>query len=153
MAPPDSPEDRRNRANQAENARFFRLERLVLNDPESFLERLSTMFSVVSKRFRGQKEVPRREAVLKATSGALEGNLPGSVFTPVEDMKRITSLLSGPAAEAICSVSGVPALRSDLERRTYLQGLEQLDEALRGLHYTIMYIADPVAPEDISHIR
>lgn len=164
--------------NLTENARFFRLERLVLNDPESFLERLSTMFSVasivqgsvtavfhsdgkeksfylgvVSKRFRGSNEGPRREAVLKAMSGALEGNLPGSVFTPVEDTQRITSLLSGPAAGAVCSVSGVPALRSDLERRTYLQGLERLDDALRGLRYTIVYIADPVAPEDISRIR
>lgn len=162
----------------AENARFFRLDRLVLNRPESFLECLSTVLSVasivqgsvtavfhsdgkektfylgvISKRFRGRAWASRRQSILKAVSGALEGNLSGSIFTPVEDPASIIDLISGPAAGAVCAVSGIPALKNDLEQRTYLQGLERLDDALRGLRYSVMYIADPASPEDISRIR
>lgn len=161
-----------------ESARFFRLDRLVLNRPESFLEHLSTVLSaasivqgsvaaifhsdghektfylgVISKRFRGRGWTSRRQSILKAVSGALEGNLPGTVFTPVEDPACITKLISGPAVGAVCAVSGIPALRNDLEQRNYLQGLERLDDALRGLRYSVMYIADPASPEDISRIR
>lgn len=162
----------------AESANFFRLDRLVINCPESFLDHLSTVLSVASivqgsvvavfhsdghektfylgvitKRFRGQALESRRQSILKAVSGALEGNLPGSIFTRVEDPACITNLLSGPDARAVCSVSGIPSLRNDLEQRAYLQGLERLDDALRGLRYCVVYIADPVSPEDISHIR
>ena len=161
-----------------ESARFFRLDRLVLNRPESFLEHLSTVLSaasivqgsvaaifhsdghektfylgVISKRFRGRGWTSRRQSILKAVSGALEGNFPGTVFTPVEDPACITKLISDPVVGAVCAVSGIPALRNDLEQRNYLQGLERLDDALRGLRYSVMYIADPASPEDISRIR
>lgn len=162
----------------AESSLFFRLNRLVLNRPESFLEHLSTVLSVasivegsvaavfhsdghektfylgvISKQFRGQTWASRRQSILKAMSGALEGNLPGSVFSPVKSPECITDLLSGPAAGAVCAVSGIPALRNDLEKKFYLQGLERLDDALGGLCYSVVYIADPVSPEAISRIR
>lgn len=87
-----------------ESSLFFRLDRLVLNRPESFLEHLSVLsvasivegsvaavfhsdghektfyLGVISKQFRGQTWASRRQSILKAMSGALEGNLPGSVF-------------------------------------------------------------------------
>lgn len=162
----------------AENACFFRLDRLVLNQPERFLEQLSTVLSVatavqgsvaavfhsdgarntlylgvISKRFRGTRWAARRASILHAVSGALESNLSGSRLTLVDTDEVLPYLCTPTASGAVCTVSGIPALKSDLEQHRYLQGLEHLADALRGLRYSIVFLADPVAPEEIAQIR
>src|SRR5699024_10702919 len=89
-----------------ECARFYRLDRLVLNKRELFLDNLTTILNVavavngsvvtllhsdgreiafymgvISKRFRSKGDRARREAIFQAVIGAARGNLPGSSFT------------------------------------------------------------------------
>ncbi len=156
---------------------FYRLERLVLNKREIFLDNLTTVLNVavavngsvvtlfhsdgqrnafymgvISKHFRSNGDKARRESIFQAVMGAARGNLPGSRFQQVES-ETISSLLDQVGNGAVCAVSGIPDLKTDAEHREYLQGLERLGDAMRGRQYAVLFIADPIAPEELFQVR
>lgn len=55
----------------------------------------------------------------------------------------------------ISSISGVPALRHEDKHsvENFIQGIEQLTEAMRGASYTLMVQATPVSGEEVRSIR
>ena len=157
--------------------RFYRLDRLVLNKREQFLDRLTTILNVavavqgsvvtlfyssgqenafdmglISKRFRADGYRDKRESIFQAVIGAARGNLPGSCFTPV-GAEEFTGVLEEMKDGAVCSVSGIPDVKTDAEHREYLQGLERLGDAMRGQRYAVLFIADPVSQEELMLVR
>lgn len=161
---------------------FYRLDRLVYQKEESFLDKLTTIVDVVfalrcslvtlidsdgvslnyylgilSKEHRvsAPLERARREADRKAFHGALSGNLTGSRLEEL-DKARIAQLerLIGEngTAKSISSVSGIAALRDEehFSIESYVQGMENLVDSLRGMRYSILMIADPVGAEEIQ---
>lgn len=114
---------------------------------------------IISKNYRRDAELDRgrRRASAKAFSGAVLGNLTGSdLHTLSED--EITSLQSKiftDKSQAVSSISGVVALRDGDEKKieSYVQGIENLTDALRGQKYTILLVADPISSNEIQLIK
>ena len=114
---------------------------------------------IVSKKFRlaTEKDQKRREADALAFRGALEGNLPGSDLTelaPAEVSQFKKAVLEAPNAY-YASISGIAGLRSHAQQdiAQYVQGMENLIDALSGQKYTIVTIADPINTGEIQQIK
>lgn len=66
-------------------------------------------------------------------------------------MEQFKAAING---KALCSVSVVLSLRKEESGiGTYVQGIQNLVEALKGKKYTFLTIADPVPPESLMDIR
>lgn len=162
---------------------FYKLTKLVWNRDENFLDKLTTIVDVVysirsslvtiitsdgitidfyigilSKEFRKQSDKQRREADRKAFFGALSGNLIGSEIESIsgDELVEIQKKAFGTGGDkSISSVSGIVSLRND-EHSTidsYVQGIENLVDSLRGMKYTILMIADPVSTSEVQIIK
>lgn len=123
-------------------------------------QEISYCFGVLSKSHRTDSRQDRafRLAAEQAFSGALEGNFAGSKLLELspDDVKRIqTDLLDIQKLKAISAVSGIVSLRGkdDSEARRYVQGMENLTDALRGKAYTIIMLADPVSTTELQEIK
>ena len=114
---------------------------------------------ILSKKARDDRpgSVKRRQADTAAFQGALSGNLIGSKLEKlsgkeVEEIRE--SILSG---KKMCysSVSGIVALRDKESKSidTYVQGMENLVDSLRGQRYTIVMLADPVTSSEIQTMK
>lgn len=166
-----------------ETGAFYKLTKLVWDRDESFLDKLTTIVNVVysiksslvtiitsdgrsidyyigilSKEFRRVSDARRREADRKAFSGALSGNMIGSEFECIsgEDWEGIQKKVFGKAGEkSISSISGIAALRNgeNADMDSYVQGIENLIDSIRGMKYTILMIADPISVSEVREIR
>ncbi len=162
--------------------KLYHLTRLVRNSEENFLDKLTTIIHVASsvggtlatvihgdghavqyyigiltKRFRREDERSRsrRAAAQAAFSGAMLGNFTGSELSPVDRPEVLQEQIFPDSVQAISAISGIVA-RRDEDHRTlenYVQGLENLTDAVRDKHYTILMIADPVEPCQLRQIR
>ncbi|MEG2395258.1 MAG: ATP-binding protein, partial [Ruthenibacterium sp.] len=130
----------------AECGKFYKLTKLVVNQDENFLNKLTTIvnvassidcslatvirsngkqveyfFGVISKRARDDKEVSRkrRAADAKAFYGALSGNLIGSDLAEIskEEVSEFKTSVFGGANRCFSAVSGIVALRDEEEKR------------------------------------
>jgi hypothetical protein len=166
--------------NIEKHARIFHLKRLVYDTDENFLNKLITVVNVayalkgtiitsikssgdsvdfyigiVAKEKKGPAGGKDREALLNAFEGTISGNFNGSEigdYIKGEELQHFTEALDG---NAVCAVSVVPSLRDEKQRRidSYVQGIENLVDSLRGKKYTLLTIADPLAPTDLMEIR
>lgn len=166
-----------------ECGKFYKLSRLVINKEENFLHKLTTIVNVVSAidctlatviksdgihidyyigivsknaKMQNEEDQDRREANEAAFHGAINGNLIGSetvALTRVE-MEALQQALENPDA-SYAAVSGIVALRDERERdlKAYVQGLENLTDALKGKKYTILMLADPLETSEIQTIK
>lgn len=123
-------------------------------------QEISYCFGVLSKGRRTDSRQDRafRAAAEQAFSGALEGNFAGSTLRelPPEEVRAIQSeLLDARKLKAISAVSGIVSLRSKdaNEAKRYVQGVENLTDALRGRTYTILMLADPVSTGELQEIK
>lgn len=162
------------------HSRIFRLKRFVYDPNENFLSKLITVVNVayalkgtiltsiqstgeeirfyigiLAKQQRGNSKKDEREALLNAFEGTILGNFIGSdLGEPLEDtpLKEFSEAING---NAICSVSAVPSLRDEeiSDIKSYVQGIENLVDALKGKKYTILTISDPVSIMEIIEIR
>ena len=157
---------------------FFRLSRLVENRAENVLDKLTTVVNVVSatgctlatliasdghevnyylgvidKRHRRRQEKQQREADIAAFRGALSGNLTGSEFLDVSEaeLKKIRDRICDTKHGGISAVSGMVSLRG--EKDNYVQGIENMVDALRGQKYTLLMIADPLKTSELQIIK
>jgi len=163
---------------------FYRLNRLVYNKEENFLDKLTTIVNVafslesslvtiidsdgasinyyigiISKAHRGgtTAEEARRNADKTAFRGALSGNLIGSDIVEIDakGLEEIKNMAGSAVGKGISAVSGIVALRDEdnFSISSYVQGIENLVDSLRGIKYSIMMIADPVTTDEVRKIR
>ncbi len=166
----------------SECGKFYKLTRLVLNKEENFLDKLTTIVNVissvgcsivtvihsdgykmdyylgiVSKQARTGTDRKRREANAAAFKGALAGNLTGSDLEELPDceVERLQSTVLAGKGNCYSSVSGIVALRDEKNKdiRSYVQGIENLVDSLKGQEYTVVMLADPVDTEELQVIR
>lgn len=115
---------------------------------------------ILSKEFRSNydKDKQRRSADRKAFAGALSGNMIGSDIESISDgdLEDLQAKMFGKEGDkSIASVSGIVSLR-DEEKFTvdsYVQGIENLVDSLRGMKYTILMIADPISTSEVQVIK
>lgn len=163
--------------------KFFKLSKLVLNKEENFLDKLTTIvnvvsaidckfatiirsdgysidyyFGIVSNNYRKDQEsdIKRRKGDVAAFRGALAGNLIGSDINEVSQAE-VQAFKAEVFDKNKCysSISGIVALRDDEEKdiESYVQGLENLVDSLKGQKYTILMIADPVSASEIQVMK
>lgn len=162
--------------------RVFHLKKFVYDPNENFLQKLTTVVNVayalngtilteirsngesvdyyigiMAKEEKGSSEKARknREAVLNAFEGTIRGNFNGSEISSClkgSELEKFESTIDG---NAVCTVSVVPSLRDEETGniQAFVQGIENLVDSLRGKRYTVLTIADPIAPDKISEIR
>lgn len=161
------------------HCKLFHLKKFIYDTNENFLTKLITVVNVayalkgtivttirsngdyidfyigiVAKDKKGESGNKDREALLNAFEGTILGNFGGSDICCMNqnELLEYSETLSG---NAVCSVSVVPSLRNSDEKEimSYVQGIENLVDSLKGKKYTLITIADPVGSSDISEIR
>lgn len=161
------------------HCRLFHLKKFIYDTNENFLTKLITVVNVayalkgtivttiqsngdcidyyigiVAKDKKGEAGRKDREALLNAFEGTIAGNFGGSDISCMEqtELNTYAESING---NAVCAVSVVPSLRNGDENEimSYVQGIENLVDSLKGKKYTVLTIADPVGSTDISEIR
>lgn len=163
--------------------KFYKLSKLVYNKEENFLNKLTTIvnvvssigctlsviiksdgmivdyyFGIISKKFRTQTktDINRRNANNTAFQGVIEGNLIGSDLQKIsnEEFKVLSETIYG-NVNSVASISGIVGLRDEDDNNveSYVQGIENLVDSLRGQKYTIMLIADPINSQEMNIIK
>ena len=161
------------------HCKLFHLKKFIYDTNENFLTKLITVVNVayalkgtivttiqsngdcidfyigiVAKDKKGESGNKDRGALLNAFEGTISGNFGGADICCMnqEALVAYSESLSG---NAVCSVSVVPSLRNSDEKEimSYVQGIENLVDSLKGKRYTLITIADPVGSADISEIR
>lgn len=115
---------------------------------------------ILSKEHRGNAplEKARRNADRTAFRGALSGNLIGSGLAELDEkgLERMKRFMGGTnAAKSIAAVSGIVALRDEenFSIESYVQGIENLVDSLRGMKYSILMIADSVSTGEVQIMK
>ncbi len=116
-------------------------------------------FGIVSKNAREAKETDkrRREANGAAFRGALSGNLTGSGLEELskEEIASFREHFLSRKEDSYAAVSGIAAFRDEEDRNmeTYVQGLENLADSLKGQAYTIVMLADPMDTAQLQAMK
>lgn len=161
------------------HCKLFHLKKFIYDTNENFLSKLLTVVNVayalkgtivttiqsngdcidfyigiVAKDKKGESGNKDREALVNAFEGTISGNFGGSNICCMnpDEVNSFSELFTG---NAVCSISVVPSLRNrdESEIVSYVQGIENLVDSLKGKKYTLVTIADPVDSSDISEIR
>jgi len=152
--------------------RFFDITKLVYSKEESFLEKILTIVnsiyvcdaSLVSMIISDGEKTRFLLGVLdKKTSsdidtygqslaGVIKGNFPGSTISVSKDISEITK--SFDEYKIISSISNIPSARNENQNITeYVQGMENLINALGNRQYCILTIADSIPLIDCNIVR
>lgn len=116
-------------------------------------------FGIISKNHRREtaNDAKRRAADVAAFRGALTGNLIGSDIqeVPADEVQQFKSEVFGNTGHCYSAVSGIVSLRDNEEKsvESYVQGIENLVDSLKGQKYTILMFADPVSTSEIQIIK
>ena len=114
---------------------------------------------IISKNVRMDNQVHanRRLADVAAFYGALTGNLIGSTVKEIgiDETVRLGKEIFDKSNQSYASISGVVGLRDKEEKsiESYVQGIENLVDSLKGQKYTIITIADPISSNEIQVIK
>lgn len=107
-------------------------------------------FGILSRNAREAKDADarRREADGAAFRGALSGNLTGSGLEELskEEIASLREQCLSPGGNCCAAVSGIASFRDRDDRsvESYVQGIENLADSLKGRAYTIVMLADPM---------
>ena len=163
--------------------KFYKLSKLVLNNKENFLDKLITItniacsvdgtlttiiksdgnsseyyIGIISKNARvdNMRNKMIRQASAIAFSGAIEGNFAGSTLEKLEyESIGVLKEKLFNNANSVAAVSGIVGLRNKNDRQlnSYVQGIENLTDSLKGKQYTIMVLADPIGGIEMQEIK
>lgn len=156
--------------------RFFEIAQIVFDSSENTRDKLVSVFNAVGSAgaglillIHGTKDRVSIKFGVKsaeeASTGkcaailqnALRGNFPGTTIVPVraDGLSRSIADVFGREKCTLVSVTDIAGVRSDQENRDriYIQGLEKVVDAMRGREYSLMLVADPVSPLDLSISR
>ncbi|MPQ43550.1 ATP-binding protein [Clostridium tarantellae] len=163
--------------NIEENARFFKLNKLVYNKNEDNLDKLCSVVNavalskgtvvtiiksngkkvdyylgVINKNFNGDV-VAQYETLERAFKGNFIGSDISSLSNrQLRNLNNDIFLNNYDFEESvITSVSGIAALRlsEGKDILNYIQGLEKFTDAMEGKAYTALLLADPVSNEEV----
>lgn len=144
----------------AKCGKFYKLEKLVLNKEENFLDKLTTIANVVSSvdgtlatiidsdgnninyyigivskkyRINNKKNNDIRNGSSNAFSGAIEGNFSGSELKSIEnnEIEKIRDTIFNDNIKAVSSVSGVVALR-DKDEKNILSYVQGIENLINS---------------------
>ncbi len=125
----------------------------------SDVSKIDFYFGILSKNARETKAVDtrRREADGAAFGGALSGNLTGSGLEELsrEEIASFREHFLSRKEDSYAAVSGIAAFRDEEDRsvETYVQGIENLADSLKGQVYTIVMLADPMDTAQLQTMR
>ena len=91
---------------------------------------------------------------LKILQNGLYGNYPGISVEPLRE-KEIVSELMTPIEKFgyLGSLTGIPSLKlKDQSRELFVQGLERITNSLKGCHYGLLVIAEPIQEQMVDSI-
>ena len=157
---------------------FFHITRLVYEQDEFSVSKLSTIFQALSGKnctlvllvqnvnhktsfylgVRDHEEKDFTGTLRQMLEMSLKGQFPGSDFSSefsVEDMQRITSNLKT-ASKAVSCVSCVPDFKQDkefYENKDFLQGLEKFVISMQNKDYSAVFVADAVPYDELVAYR
>ena len=99
----------------------------------------------------------------EALNRTLRGNFPGTEIKALKGEKELDRLLEyvfskeklKEQVKEICTVTGIAGIRSKDEtpQKLFVQGIEKLVNSMQGKRYSLLVIADPVAPKTISIMK
>ncbi|MED0656673.1 ATP-binding protein [Anoxybacillus ayderensis] len=157
--------------------RLFKITKIVYDRNEDISEKLISVFNTVgnlnhsllfildSKQeyvdlYIGVRAIDLHQNVNEAKEGlrkSFHGHFPGTELynlrnSEIEEV--IDDLFQSRFSESnkiITSVSGIPALK-DVDKKSYVQGLEKLIDSMKGEVFSAIFIADPVQPKTLAQI-
>lgn len=161
-----------------ESSRFFKINKLIYDKDESYLDKLTNVFSAaaISKcsvatiikndgekfeyylgmvnKIQGMDLTTNYETLV----GTFEGNFPGSSIKKLnnDEIRRLTGeIFSDFEEKTVSSVSGIPASKMNENKNiiNYIQGLEKLSDSIKELPCTILLLADPISSLEMNQIR
>ncbi len=161
-----------------DHCRIYQLKKLVYDEKEDVQDKLTTIISGIYSIGASlavivngnRKQVDYYLAVLDKSDsgnvssygeqlkGLLDGNFPGSESRSLNstEITQLQDVIFDENNEAyISSISGIASMREEKNQNAsdYIQGIEKMVSSLKGKKYTLMVLADPVNPEDISRMR
>lgn len=157
---------------------FFHITKLVYEQDEFSVSKLSTIFQTLSGKnctlvllvqnvnhktsfylgVRDHEEKDFTGTLRQMLEMSLKGQFPGSDFSSefsVEDMQRITSNLKT-TSKAVSCVSCVPDFKQDkefYENKDFLQGLEKFVISMQNKDYSAVFVADAVPYDELVAYR
>ncbi|AST07598.1 ATP-binding protein [Anoxybacillus flavithermus] len=160
-----------------QHIRLFKITKIVYDRNEDISEKLISVFNTVgnlnhsllfildSKEeyvdlYIGVRVIDLDQNVNEAKEGlrkSLNGHFPGTELHNLrnhEIEKVVDNLFQSRFSESskvITSVSGIPALK-DVDKKSYIQGLEKLIDSMKGETFSAVFIADPVQPKTVNQI-
>ena len=159
----------------SEYVRFYELTKLVYNQDESFIEKLTTIAraahicncsiaTVVSSNgnktsfwiglVNKNNDMGITTELTDTLKGSIEGNFHGSKVRLVAADKTDSKLNGLKNYKVVSSVSNIASLRDkDGEIKKYVQGIENLTDSLHGKRYTVLTIADPVSNQESALVQ
>lgn len=157
---------------------FFHITKLVYEQNEFSVSKLSTIFQTLSGKnctlvlliqnkdhitnfylgVRDHEEKDFTGTLRQMLEMGLKGQFPGSDFDPdfsIEDMQGITDEIKANAKSVSC-VSCVPDFKQDkdfYENKDFLQGLEKFVISMQNKDYTAIFVADAVPYGELAVYR
>ena len=155
--------------------RFYKFTKLVYNQDESFIEKLTTIAraahicncsiaTVISGEggdtsfwvglINKNNEEGLTPDLTDTLKGSIEGNFHGSKVEPVGTDATDSKLDGLKEYKIVSAVSNIASLRDeDGEIERYVQGIEKLIDSLHGKKYTVLTIADPVSNQESTLVQ
>lgn len=159
----------------SEYVRFYELAKLVYNQDESFIEKLTTIAraahicncsiaTVISSNgnktsfWIGLVNKNNDKGVMTELTdtlkGSIEGNFHGSKVRLVTVEETDSKLNGLEKYKVVSAVSNIASLRDkDGEIKKYIQGIENLTDSLHGKAYTVLTIADPISNQESALVQ
>ena len=166
----------------SKQSRFFRVTKLVYDSDENNLHKLTSVYSAAAaihanpaiilvsdgqtaELYLGICADPDRNTVFPKAQTlyrTVVGNFPGSLEADMDDAfisknDQLEAILNHciPVDGAMASVTGVASLREDEtdSNEAFSQGLEKLIDAMRGVPFSALFIANAVEPEELARIK
>lgn len=102
-----------------------------------------------------------REALstsFRTLKSGIASNFPGTKYRDIPSQVELPKLLKdifGSSARYISSVSCVAAIRdkSKTENKSFIQGIERFVDSMQGATYTALFLAEPIAGEELALTR
>lgn len=167
----------------AQCGKFYKLDKLVLNKEENFIDKLITIVNVasavdgtiatiinsdgnnvnyyigiISKKYRSDnvKNKNIRAGMAEAFSGAVAGNFAGSELNGMseDEVERMRADIFSDV-KAVSAVSGIVSLRDKNKKNaeSYVQGIENFINSVKNKKYTVIMFADPVGEGEIQNVK
>ncbi|AEH48649.1 ATP-binding protein [Parageobacillus thermoglucosidasius] len=160
-----------------QHIRLFKITKIVYDQNEDTSEKLINIFNTVGNLnsslilildskgtdvdlYIGVRSLDLQRSVNEAKDGlqkSFNGHFPGTELRNLRNSeieKIIQNIFESRLSESkkvVTAVSGIPALK-DVDKKSYIQGLEKLIDSMKGETYSAIFIADPVQPKTIAEI-